>query len=129
MNIVQFGANTAIRELADNIEPIYYIDCSGTTQAGASQIGRLETIHTMIVIGKRIDASNYAINLPNIPDVGNVVEVYAEGGSIEIFPGKDGGFNPLPFFDGSSSVTTTTGKRFRSLYSPTANKYLWAIID
>lgn len=128
MKIVQLNVAPILGEFDSDHEIILNIDCVGAAQAGSAQIRGPETYRT-IVIGKWIDASNFGINLPIPFQVGWVIEVYADGGTIEIFPGYNAGFSPLTFLDGSSSVSTSTGAKFRSLFSPTANANLWAKLD
>ena len=127
MKIFQTKFQPVLVEM-DSSVIVHYLDCAGTAQSGSTQIIPPASYQT-VVVGKWVDASNYGINLPTPFQIGWVIEVYADGGTIEIFPGYNAGLSPLTFLGGGSSVSTSTSARFRSVYSPTANANLWAKLD
>lgn len=96
------------------------VDCASTVQSGSPTIPK--TTYLTIAICKRVDSSNFCVTLPALSPYGSIVEVYADGGSITIFPQSG------TFLDGSSSVSTATGARFRSVITQGGNVN-WAKID
>ena len=90
------------------------VDCAGTVFAGSATINALTTYET-IVVCNWIDSSNFCVRLP-APGMypRKVIEIYPIGGSITIFSQNAGG-SQINFLDGSSSISTTMGVRFRSI--------------
>lgn len=112
--------------LPDDATVMLNVDCASTVQSGSPTI----TIVTFLTIAvcKRIDASNFCVQLPSSAQLGAVVEIYAQGGTIEVFP-PFAEFSPGTFFDGSSSVSISTGARFRYIVTTDGSFARWAKID
>lgn len=93
---------------SDNEEAIMVnVDCASTVQAGSPSI--TPATYLTIAVCKWVDSSNFCVQLDSPPPAqyGNIIEVHADGGSITVFPQSG------TFFDGSSSVSTSTCARFR----------------
>lgn len=96
--------------------------CASNVKAGSPTITP-QTFRT-IAVCKRVDSSNFCVQLPAAPppQIGSVIEVYPEGGSITIFP--DYG----TFFDGSSSLSTSDAVQFRYIVNADSSVGAWAKI-
>lgn len=98
------------------------VECASAVKAGSPTITAVT--YLTVAVCKRVDASNFCVQLPPpAAPYGKVVEVYADGGSITIFPTSG------TFFDGSASVSTTTGARFRTILSTDNAVIAWAKTD
>ena len=103
-------------------EMMLNIDCASAVKAGSPSI-TITTFRT-IAICKRVDGSNFCVQLPTSQiQFGAVIEVYADGGSITIFPETG------TFFDGSSSFSTSGGAQFRRILSTDGSTVAWAKLD
>jgi len=77
--------------------------CAGTVQAGSPFISFGRSYRT-IAICKRVDASNFACQLPDSSIyTWQEIEIIPDGGSITVFG---------IFFDGSTSFSSSTGMKF-----------------
>lgn len=96
---------------APDVGYLVHVPAVGTT--GGQVLPSLNA-RLLIALVNRVDSSNYSVSLPSDQspphnvNPGDLVEVYAENGSITIFP--PGGET---FLDGSTSVSTSIGALFR----------------
>ena len=99
------------------------LDCASNVQAGSPSITAVT--YLTIATCRWVDASNFCVQLPSPPFslIGCIVEIYAEGGPVTIFPP----IGVSTFLDGSSSFTTTTGAKFRCVLSSSFGG--WAKLD
>jgi|SRR5882672_3444820 len=113
--------------LADGALPIFSgeyrhafiitINASGTTEATAANIPwNSPNPEYLIVRCHRVDGDNTGILLPRGPAAGSVIEIFTDNGSViaYTYPGFEDIVPAEPFLDGSTSITVTSGARFRS---------------
>ena len=113
-------------EVIGDVGLVEQMDCAGTT-ASAAPIIASNSVQTIVAVCRWVDASNFCVQLPTPQQTGDVIEVYAEGGTITIF--SPAGFTPSSFLDGSTSVTTSTGKRFRAVDPVAGGLTRWAALN
>jgi hypothetical protein len=123
---VDNAAQAQLANLNSDEMVVVKVDCAGTGFAGATIIPGTITYETFVVC-RRVDASNFCVQLPAPSPEFKVLEVCAEGGSITLFP-VNGGGGASTFLDGTSSLVTTRGVRLRSVASPTLG-VVWAILS
>ena len=97
------------------------LDCASNVQVGSTSITAVT--YLTIATCRWVDASNFCVQLPPANLYGSIVEIYAEGGPVTIFPPN----GVSTFLDGSSSFTTTTGAKFRCVLG--AGFGGWAKLD
>lgn len=109
------GDSVALTEL----EPLFfaYLNCKGTTLATtAAPIALGNTYAKMVIMAKYIDASNFAVAMPQIPSFGPTeVDVFAvgpNGSAVTLFLSGS-----QQFVDGTRSVSIACGaaKKLASL--------------
>lgn len=100
--------------------------CNGTSAGtSAKVIGSSPLTQNTTVRATWVDASNFAVGLPFVPDMAEV-EIFALGtvpNSISVFPNDGSSANT--FYDSSTSVSIPvgTGKLFR--YNAATNSWLY----
>lgn len=99
---------------------VLHIDGAGTTQVTGAYINN--DAWRTVAVCRYVDASNYAFNLPIASYQGQEIEVYADGGTIEIFLWQG------TFLDGSSSLSVAAGARFISVIPHGVFTPTWARI-
>ena len=122
VTIVYNGYAPFASEISDHLLAVN-VDAAGTGWNNAIQIN-VNSVATVAVV-KYKDASNYGAILSgtsgfmNNPTPGMVVEVFADGGDITLFPPSQALILPGTFFDGSSSIVIPAGqgRRFRLVVS------------
>jgi hypothetical protein len=93
------------------------MNCAGTNLATAASLP--VTTPKTLAVCKRVDASNFAVQLPPFGIAGAEVEVYARGGTVTVFPQST-------FVDGSSSANVASGARFRNVLLTDSFVTQWA---
>lgn len=124
MKIINY-ARAYVKELNNDAVMLRYVDCAGTAFAGAAYIQFDNQDYHTVVVCRWVDSSNFCVILPP-SGLDNVVEVLATGGDITIFP-QTAAFTQGTFLDGSSSVSTSGGVKFRAVpQDASGGSYKWA---